>query len=103
MFRQNYSRFEEKNAQVLGISCDTVPAHRAWTTAMGGLPYPELSDFHPKGKANQAYGLYNEERGAGNRAVIIVDKEGIVRFRKTYEPGTLPDPADILVELDKLG
>ena len=87
---------------MLGISCDTVAAHRAWSTSMGGLPYPELSDFHPKGKAIQAYELWNEERGAGNRAVIIVDKDGVIRFRQTYVPGVLPDPADILAELDKL-
>ena len=66
---------------------------------MGGLPYPELSDFHPKGAATQAYDLYNEERGGGNRAVIIVDKEGIIRFRETYEPGILPDPENILAAL----
>ena len=87
---------------MLGISCDHVHAHRAWSTAMGGLPYPELSDWHPKGKATQAYGLWNEERGAGNRAVIVVDQEGIVRFRETYAPGTLPDPADILAVIQKL-
>lgn len=70
---------------------------------MGGLPYPELSDWHPKGQVTQAYGLWNEERGAGARAVLIVDREGIVRFRETYQPGILPDPQDILAELDKLG
>ena len=69
---------------------------------MGGLPYPELSDWHPKGQVTQAYGLWNEERGAGTRAVLIVDREGIVRFRETYQPGILPDPQDILAELDKL-
>ena len=63
---------------------------------MGGLPYPELSDFHPKGDATKAYGLWNEERGASNRAVIIVDKEGVVRFRETYQPGVLPDPSTII-------
>ena len=63
---------------------------------MGGLPYPELSDFHPKGDATKAYGLWNEERGASNRAVIIVDKEGVVRFRETYQPGVLPDPSTIV-------
>ena len=103
MFRQYHSRFEEKNAQVLGISCDHVSAHRAWTTALGGLPYPELSDWHPHGKATQAYGLWNEERSAGSRAVIVVDKDGIVRFRETYVPGTIPDPAQILAEVEKLG
>ena len=69
---------------------------------MGGLPYPELSDWHPKGEVTQAYDLWNAERGAGTRAVIIVDREGIIRFRETYQPGILPDPQDILAELDKL-
>ena len=92
----------EKNAQVLGISCDHVAAHRAWSTALGGLPYPELSDFHPKGQASQAFGLYNEERGASIRAVVVVDKEGIVRFRETYTPGNLPDPVQILAVIDQL-
>ena len=69
---------------------------------MGGLPYPELSDFHPKGKATLAYGLWNEERGASHRAVIVVDKEGIIRFRETYVPGVLPDPIDILAVLENL-
>ena len=79
-----------------------MPAHRAWSTALGGLPYPELSDFHPKGVVTQAFGLWNEERGTGNRAVIIVDKAGIIRFRETYVPGVLPNPEDILAAIDKL-
>ena len=69
---------------------------------MGGLPYPELSDFHPKGEASKAYDLYNEERGASKRAVIIIDKEGVIQFREEYEPGTLPDPVDIFGVVDKL-
>ncbi len=101
-FRQTSSRFDEKNAQVLGISCDSVHSHRAWSTSMGGLNYPELSDFHPKGKATQAYGLWNEERGAGTRAVIVVDKEGVVRHRQTYTPGVLPDTEEILKVVDGL-
>jgi len=70
---------------------------------MGGLPYPELSDFHPKGRTSQAYDLYNEERGASVRAVVVVDKDGIIRFRETYEPGVLPDASAILANIDKLG
>ena len=101
-FRSEYKRYEDSNAQVLGISCDTVPSHKAWSTAMGGLPYPELSDFHPKGEASKAYDLYNEERGASKRAVIIIDKEGVVQFREEYEPGTLPDPVDIFRVVDNL-
>ena len=88
---------------MLGISCDHIAAHRAWSTAMGGLPYPELSDWHPKGEVTTSYGLWNEERGAGTRAVIIVDKDGVVRFRQTYAPGMLPEPDRILDELKNLG
>ena len=69
---------------------------------MGGLPYPELSDWHPKGQVTEAYGLWNDERGAGTRAIIVVDKEGVVRFRETYAPGTLPDPLAVLSVLEKL-
>ena len=103
MFRQYYSRFEDNNAQDLGISCDSVASHRAWSTSLGGLPYPELSDFHPKGKASQAFDLWNDERGVSRRAVIVVDKEGIIRFRQTYEPGVLPDPLDIVAAIESMG
>lgn len=88
---------------MLGISCDHVASHRAWATSMGGLPYPQLADWHPKGKVVQAYGLWNEERGTSQRAVIVVDKEGIVRYRKVYTPGNIPDPAEILGVVEKLG
>ena len=61
-----------------------------------------MSDFHPKGRASRAYGLYNEERGASFRAVLVVDEQGGMRFRETYEPGILPDPSDILAVIDAL-
>jgi alkyl hydroperoxide reductase subunit AhpC len=70
---------------------------------MGGLPYPELSDWHPKGQTTRAYDLWNEERGAGTRAVIIVDKQGVIRYRETYEPGAIPDPETILQVVAELG
>jgi len=70
---------------------------------LGGLPYQELADWHPKGKVTDSFGLWNEERGSGNRAVIVVDKEGIIRLRKTYEAGVLPDTEEILAVVEKLG
>ena len=88
---------------MLGISCDTQFAHRVYSSSLGNIPYPLISDFHPKGEMVRAYGLWDEERGASNRAIIIVDKDGIVRFRHEYAPPTLPDPQDILAELEKLG
>ena len=86
----------------MGISCDHVASHRAWATALGGLPYPELSDWEPKGQVSRAYGLWNPERGASQRAVIIVDKEGIIRYPRTYSAPNLPDLEEILRELQQL-
>ena len=103
MFRLHHGRFEEAGAQVLGISCDSQHSHRVFASSLGNLPYPLLADFHPHGKMTQAYGLFNDERGTPNRAVVVVDKGGIIRFKKEYPPGTIPDPLDILAEVKKLG
>ena len=70
--------------------------------SMGGVPYPVLGDFHPHGKVAQLYGIFNDERGTALRSVFIIDKEGVVRFVHLYEPGTLPDPDQILTELEKI-
>ena len=61
-----------------------------------------LADFHPKGQVSQLYGVYNEERGTANRAVIIVDKQGTVRFKRVYASVAELDTKDILDELAKL-
>ena len=49
---------------MLGISCDSLPAHRAFSSSLGNITYPLLSDFHPHGEMCKAYGLWNGERGA---------------------------------------
>ena len=94
-------RFLEKNAQVLGISIDNVAVQKAFCASFGGVNYPVLSDFHPHGKVTQLYGIYNEERGTSRRAIFVVDKQGIVRFKRVYLTG-LPDPAEVLKEVESL-
>ena len=88
---------------MLGISCDHAASHRAWATALGGLHYPELSDWEPKGQVSRAYDLWNPERGASIRAVLIIDKDGVIRYRRTYSAPNLPDLEEIMRELEKLG
>jgi len=68
---------------------------------MGGINYPMLADFHPKGAVASQYGVMWEERGISRRAIFIVDKNGVVRFSKVYE-GALPESSELLGELDKL-
>ena len=61
-----------------------------------------MADFHPKGEVTKLYGIYNDERGAANRAVFIVDKEGVVRFARTYSSMAELSIDDIKAEVDKL-
>ena len=86
----------------MALSVDSAPTHGAFQTSLGGIPYLMLADFHPKGAVAQAYGIWDEERGLNTRAVFIIDKEGIVRFKRTYEKG-IPDPTEILAEVERLG
>ena len=80
------------------MSVDSAPVQKAYSASLGGLPYPVLADFHPKGQMSDSFGVYNEERGVSKRAIVIVDKEGIIRFHRIYE-GELPEAKDILEEV----
>jgi len=55
-------------------------------------PVRLLSDFHPHGAMTKSYGLFNEENGAPFRSVVIVDKQGIVRFAQQYTSVRKPGP-----------
>ena len=54
---------------------------------MGGVSFPLLSDWHPKGEMGKSYGVYSEEKGFTVRSTVIIDKQGIVRYSQAVEPG----------------
>lgn len=95
--------FERYNAQVVGISVDSIPSHVAFAKSLGGIEkYPLASDFHPKGEVSKKYGVWNEERGISERAIIVVDKQGIVRYIDVHQISEAPDNAQILEVLREL-
>jgi peroxiredoxin len=51
---------------------------------------------------SQGYELWDEERGISKRAVVIIDEDGVIAFRKVYERPDLPEAQDILAEVDKI-
>ena len=83
-FHDDFSQFQGLDAQVLGISVDSAWSHKAFAEKLG-IQYPLLADFHPKGATAQKYGLYLEDKGITNRATVIIDKEGIVRYVNVYD------------------
>lgn len=84
------------------MSVDHAASLKAFSDSLGGLPYPLLSDFHPKGTVLESYGAYNQDSGTGFRSVFIIDKDGLIRWSNRYAPGSLPEPAELLLELDKI-
>ena len=102
MFRAAYPKFQERDTQVLGISTNARAAQTAYSASLGTIPYPILSDFWPHGTVAQSYGIFNEETGTSRRTVMVVDKEGIIRFKRVYTSAGDIDTADILAEVDKL-
>lgn len=102
-YQAEHARFEELGAQVLGISIDSVPSHRAFAKSLGGIDtYPLLADFHPKGEVSRAYGVYQEDVGFAERAIFVVDRAGVVRFIDVHEGGEQPDDEQILEKLREL-
>ncbi len=102
-YEEAYAAFDGLHAQVLGISVDSIPSHRAWARSLGGIEkYPLLADFHPKGEVARKYGVYKEDDGYTERAILILDKQGIIRYIDVHEIGEQPDVRQILAELEKL-
>lgn len=84
---------------MLGISVDSVESHRAFADSLGGLSFPLLADFHPKGEVVRQYGLWREDKGYSRRAVVIVDPQGIVRYSQIIPKGP-PDVEEVLAAVN---
>ena len=62
---------------------------------LGGISFPLLADFHPKGEVAKAYGLYLENAGITDRATVIIDAGGVVRHASSVGPGGKRDIAEL--------
>jgi peroxiredoxin len=87
-------KFEQLDAQVLGLSVDSVWSHKAYAETMG-IHYPLLADFHPRGAVAAKYGVYLEDRGITGRAISIIDRDGKLAWHKNYEIPVVPDIQEV--------
>lgn len=106
-YEDDLSKFEELDTQVLGISVDSIPSHEAWQKSIGGITYPLVSDFYPHGEISEKFGVLRTTAGepafgASERALFIIDKEGIVRFIDVHPIGEQPDNEELFEILRKL-
>lgn len=75
---------------MLGLSVDSVPSLNAWADSLGGISYPLLSDFFPHGAIAQRYGVLRSE-GYSERAIFVVDKQGLIRYVDVHPIDDQPD------------
>lgn len=101
-YEADLERFEGYNAQVLGISVDSVPCNAAWAKSLGGITYDLLSDFEPKGEVARLFGAYRQSDGISERAIFIVDKEGKLVFKDIHDIADQPDNEELFEVLRKL-
>jgi glutaredoxin-dependent peroxiredoxin len=100
-FRDSLARLEEAQAQVFGISVDSFFALKAFHDQQR-LTFPLLSDFNKQ--VIHTYGVFNEDmiglKGIAKRAVFVLDKDGIVRYREVLDDArNEPDYSRVLASL----
>jgi mycoredoxin-dependent peroxiredoxin len=94
-------RFEQLDAQVLGLSVDSAWSHKAFAEKMG-ITYPLLADFQPRGAVADKFGVYLADKGITGRAIIIIDRAGKIAWVKNYDIPTVPDMGEVAQALEKV-
>lgn len=100
-YREDLQKFADTDTQILALSVDSVPAHKAWAESLGGIPYPVLSDFYPHGDVAKKYGVLREQ-GFSERALFVVDKQGKIAFAQVHDLKLQPENDVVLDVLKKL-
>jgi mycoredoxin-dependent peroxiredoxin len=100
-YEAELDRFKDFDTEVVSISMDSNYALDAWRKQMN-ITFPLLSDFYPQGKVVDMFGV-RHQAGMANRALIVIDKEGVIRYIEVLNnPGDLPNNEDLFEALRKL-
>ena len=77
VYQEVLSELAAEGAKLYGISVDSAFAHKAFRERLG-ITFPLLADFNPKGEVARRYGVYREADGMAERALVLIDEQGIV-------------------------
>jgi peroxiredoxin len=101
LFNEVLPEFQRYDAQLVGISVDGVWCHKAYAKARN-LAFPLLADFEPKGEVSRAYEAYRQKDGFSERALFVLDADGVVRWSYLSPVGVNPGADGILSALEEL-
>jgi peroxiredoxin len=101
LYNEILPEFHKLGAEMIGISVDGAWCHAAFASARK-LHFPLLSDFEPKGAVARAYGAYRPKDGHSERALFVIDGDGIIRWSYCSPVGVNPGADGILDALESL-
>ncbi len=101
LYNEILPEFQELGAALVGISIDHAWCHAAFAQSRN-LHFPLLADFHPKGVVAQTYGVYDDEIGMSERALFVIDEEGVIRWSHVSPIGVNPGADGILAALESM-
>jgi len=101
VLNQVLSEFKKFGAELLAISVDGLWCHIAFAKSRN-LHFSLLSDFNPRGEISQKYGAYREKDGTCERAIYVIDKNGVISWNYLSPIAENPGADGILEALEKL-
>lgn len=93
--------FEQTDTHLIGVSTDNVPTLHAWVQEMGGVWFSVASDFYPHGQLAEALGILRSS-GETERALFLIDKEGIIRYIDVHDINSRPDLGPLVKAMQEL-
>ena len=101
VYNQVLPEIRNRGAELVGISVDGAWCHQAFAKDRN-LHFPLLSDFEPKGEVARAYGAYREGEGVAERALFVIDEQGVIAWSFRSSLGVNPGADGMLDALDRM-
>jgi peroxiredoxin len=101
LYNEMLREFEEFGAGLMGISVDGVWCQAAYARDRK-LHFPLLSDFEPKGDVARMYEVYRQRDGVCERALFVIDPEGVIHWSYVAPIGVNPGASGIIAALEDL-
>lgn len=101
LYNEMLSEFQKYDAELVGISVDGAWCHDAFAKDRH-LHFPLLADFEPKGEVARKYGAYRESEGVTERALFVIDKNGVITWSYRSPVAVNPGADGILQALEEL-
>jgi peroxiredoxin len=101
LYNEILPEFRRYGANLVGISIDHAWCHIAFAKSRS-LRFPLLADFHPRGGVAQRYGVYDENIGMSERALFVLDGNGVIRWSYVSPIGVNPGADGILTALEAM-